>query len=400
MAIMTDGTLPARGGSAPKVAFFNDPKTRSLIFQTLALALLVFILFTAVNNAVTNLRNQNIAGGFGFLNQTAGFGISQTPIAWEESMSYGRAYLIGLLNTLLVAVVGIFFATLLGFIVGVARLSPNWVIAKIAYWYVEIIRNLPLLFQILFWYLAVLAAMPTPRNSYSLFGLLFANQRGITVPRPVFETGAGLIGIALIVGLVAAFAVRHWARKRQEATGEQFPVVATMTGLILGLPILAYLVSGMPISFDHPQQGRFNLTGGMTLIPEFVALTVALVAYTAAFIGEIVRAGIQAVSHGQTEAGRSLGLPEGRILNLIVIPQALRVIIPPLTSQYLNLTKNSSLAVGIGYPDVVSVGGTILNQTGQAIEVIAMWMGCYLTISIATSIFMNWYNRRIALVER
>ncbi len=397
---MTDGTLPARGTSAPKVAFFNDPKTRSLIFQGLALALLVFVIFTAVSNAVTNLRNQNIAGGFGFLDQTAGFGISQALIPWAEAMSYGRAFLVGLLNTLLVAVVGIFLATILGFIVGVARLSPNWVIAKIAYWYVEIIRNLPLLFQILFWYLAVLAAMPTPRNSHSLFGLFFANQRGITAPKPIFEPGAGYIGVALILGVIAAFAVRSWARRRQAETGEQFPVVASMIGLIVGLPVLAYFVAGMPISFDYAQQGRFNLSGGMTLIPEFVALTVALVAYTAAFIGEIVRAGIQAVSHGQTEAGRSLGLPEGRILSLIVVPQALRVIIPPLTSQYLNLTKNSSLAVGIGYPDMVSVGGTILNQTGQAIEIIAMWMGCYLTISIVTSIFMNWYNQRIALVER
>lgn len=397
---MTDGTLPARGTSAPKVAFFNDPKTRSLIFQGLALALLVFVIFTAVSNAVTNLRNQNIAGGFGFLDQTAGFGISQALIPWAEAMSYGRAFLVGLLNTLLVAVVGIFLATILGFIVGVARLSPNWVIAKIAYWYVEIIRNLPLLFQILFWYLAVLAAMPTPRNSHSLFGLFFANQRGITAPKPIFEPGAGYIGVALILGVIAAFAVRSWARRRQAETGEQFPVAASMIGLIVGLPVLAYFVAGMPISFDYAQQGRFNLSGGMTLIPEFVALTVALVAYTAAFIGEIVRAGIQAVSHGQTEAGRSLGLPEGRILSLIVVPQALRVIIPPLTSQYLNLTKNSSLAVGIGYPDMVSVGGTILNQTGQAIEIIAMWMGCYLTISIVTSIFMNWYNQRIALVER
>ena len=397
---MTDGTLPARGGSAPKVAFFNDPKVRSLIFQGLALALLVFVIYSAASNAVTNLTNQRIAGGFGFLDKTAGFGISQTLIPWAESMSYGRAFVIGLLNTLLVAVVGIFFATILGFIVGVARLSPNWVISKIAYWYVEIIRNLPLLFQILFWYLAVLAAMPTPRNSYSLFGLFFANQRGITVPKPVFEAGSGVIGIALIVGIIAAFVVRHWARKRQAETGQQFPVFVTMSGLILGLPILAYLAAGMPVSFDYTQQGRFNLAGGMTLIPEFVALTLALVAYTAAFIGEIVRAGIQAVSHGQTEAGRSLGLAEGRILNLIVIPQALRVIIPPLTSQYLNLTKNSSLAVGIGYPDMVSVGGTILNQTGQAMEIIGMWMACYLTISIVTSIFMNWYNSRIALVER
>ncbi|QCI68829.1 amino acid ABC transporter permease [Phreatobacter stygius] len=397
---MTDGTLPARGVSAPKVAFFNNPKIRGTIFQAIALGLLIFLAYRGISNAVTNLTNQRIAAGFGFLDNTAGFGISQTLIPWNEAMSYGRAFVVGLLNTLLVAVVGVFLATILGFIVGVARLSRNWVIAKIAYWYVEIIRNLPLLFQILFWYLAVLATMPAPRDSISLFGELFINQRGITMPKPLFQPGAGWIGIGLIVGIVVAFAVRHWAHKRQDATGEQFPVVPTMWGLIIGLPLLAYLATGMPVSFDHPVQGRFNLQGGMTIIPEFVALLIALVAYTAAFIGEIVRAGIQAVSHGQTEAGRSLGLQEGRILNLIVIPQALRVIIPPLTSQYLNLAKNSSLAVGIGYPDMVSVGGTILNQTGQAIEIIAMWMGCYLTISIITSLFMNWYNRRIALVER
>ena len=220
------------------------------------------------------------------------------------------------------------------------------------------------------------------------------------MPKPMFGDAAVGILIALIVGVIAAFVVRSWAYKRQAETGQQFPVALTMWGLILGLPIIAYFLTGMPISFEYPTKGRFNLSGGTTVIPEFIALVIALVAYTAAFIGEIVRAGIQAVSHGQTEAGRSLGLSEGRILNLIVIPQAMRVIIPPLTSQYLNLTKNSSLAVGIGYPDMVSVGGTILNQTGQAIEIIAMWMGCYLTVSIITSIFMNWYNQRIALVER
>lgn len=397
---MTDGTLPARGVSAPKAAFFNNPKIRGTIFQAIALGLLVFLAYKGISNAVTNLTNQRIASGFGFLENTAGFGISQALIPWNEAMSYGRAFVVGLLNTLLLAAVGILFATLLGFVVGVARLSPNWVVAKIAYWYVEIIRNLPLLFQILFWYLAVLAVMPEPRNSLSLFGEIFVNRRGVTLPKPVFADGAGAIGIALIVGVVAALVLRSWAHKRQDATGAQFPTVPAMWGLILGLPFIAYVATGMPVSFDHPVQGRFNLQGGMTVNPEFVALLVALVAYTAAFIAEIVRAGIQAVSHGQTEAGRSLGLAEGRILNLIVIPQALRVIIPPMTSQYLNLTKNSSLAVAIGYPDVVSVGGTILNQTGQAIEIIAMWMACYLTISIVTSLFMNWYNRRIALVER
>lgn len=397
---MTDGTLPAGERPARKVAFFNDPKVRSLIFQGLALALLVFVIVTAITNAVTNLTNQRIAAGFGFLDQTAGFGISQALIPWVESMSYGRAFLIGLLNTLLVAGIGIVCATFLGFVVGVARLSPNWVISKIAYWYVEIIRNLPLLFQIVFWYLTMLAVLPAPRDSYSLFGLFFANQRGVFLPKPVFEAGSAMIGIALVIGVVAAVVVRIWARRRQAATGQQFPVTATTAALIIGLPLLAYLIAGRPISFELPQQSRFNLTGGLSVIPEFVALLIALTAYTAAFIGEIVRAGIQAVSHGQTEAGRSLGLAEGRILNLIVIPQALRVIIPPLTSQYLNLAKNSSLAVAIGYPDMVSVGGTILNQTGQAIEIIAMWMVCYLTISIITSLFMNWYNTRIALVER
>jgi general L-amino acid transport system permease protein len=397
---MTDGTLPAQGGTAPKVAFFNDPKIRGYIFQALALALLVYVVFSAVNNAITNLTNQRIAAGFAFLGSTAGFGISQALIPWGEAMSYGRAFVVGLLNTLLVAVVGVVLATFLGFIVGVARLSPNWVISKIAYWYVEVIRNLPLLFQILFWYLAVLAAMPGPRDAYSVFGTFFASNRGLTMPKPVFGDAAIGILIAFVVAVVAAFVVRAWARKRQAETGQQFPVVLTMWGLIIGLPLIAYFVTGMPIGFEYPTKGRFNLSGGTTVIPEFIALVIALVAYTAAFIGEIVRAGIQAVSHGQTEAGRSLGLSEGRILSLIVIPQAMRVIIPPLTSQYLNLTKNSSLAVGIGYPDMVSVGGTILNQTGQAIEIIAMWMGCYLTVSIITSIFMNWYNQRIALVER
>jgi general L-amino acid transport system permease protein len=397
---MTDGTLPAQGGTAPKVAFFNDPKIRGYIFQCVALAILVFMIYSAVSNAVTNLTNQRIAAGFGFLDNTAGFGISQTLIPWGEAMSYGRAFVVGLLNTLLVAVVGVVLATFLGFAVGIARLSPNWVISKIAYWYVEVIRNLPLLFQILFWYLAVLATMPGPRDAYSIFGNFYASNRGLTMPKPLFADAAIGIVIALVVAVIAALAVRSWAYKRQAATGQQFPVVLTMWGLILCLPIIAYFVTGMPISFEYPTKGRFNLSGGTTVIPEFIALVIALVAYTAAFIGEIVRAGIQAVSHGQTEAGRSLGLSEGRILNLIVIPQAMRVIIPPLTSQYLNLTKNSSLAVGIGYPDMVSVGGTILNQTGQAIEIIAMWMGCYLTVSIVTSIFMNWYNQRIALVER
>ncbi|MGD9894523.1 MAG: amino acid ABC transporter permease, partial [Dehalococcoidia bacterium] len=342
----------------------------------------------------------NIAGGFGFLDVTAGFGIISTLIPYSETSSYGRALVVGLLNTLLVAGMGVVLATILGTVVGIARLSNNWVISKIATVYVEILRNIPLLLQIFFWYFAVLRTVPNPRNSIEIPGSIFLNNRGLFAPRPVFESGSGIIGIAALVAIVAWFAIGSWARKRQEATGEQFPVFLTGLGLLIGLPLLAFLVSGMPVSLEFPELKGFNFIGGMKITPEFVGLLLALTAYTAAFIAEIVRAGILAVSHGQTEASHALGLRQGQNLRLVVIPQALRVIIPPLTSQYLNLTKNSSLAVAIAYPDLVSVGGTVLNQTGQAVEVIAIWMAVYLSISLVTSAFMNWYNARIALIER
>jgi general L-amino acid transport system permease protein len=310
-------------------------------------------------------------------------------------------FLVGLLNTLLVAGLGILFATPLGFLIGIARLSRNWLIARLGTAYVEMIRNLPLLFQIFFWYLAVLSTLPPPRQSLSLLGLFYLSNRGIVVPEPVLAPGAGLVGIVFLAGIIATIALRIWARRRQEATGRQFPVFLTGIGLIVGLPALAMAALRFPISFQLPQLRGFNFVGGMRTIPEFAALLIALVTYTAAFIAEIVRAGILAVSHGQTEAAYSLGLRPGQTLRLIIVPQALRVIIPPLTGQYLNLTKNSTLAVAIGYPDLFAVfAGTTLNQTGQAIEIIAITMGVYLAISLITSAFMNWYNARMRLVER
>jgi general L-amino acid transport system permease protein len=383
-----------------KVPFYNDPKIRGYLYQVVLLAFVAFLAYEFVMNARENLQAQRIATGFGFLDNTAGFGISQTLVPYSEASSYGRVFLVGLLNTLIIAFIGVIFATLLGFIVGIARLSKNKLVAALASTYVELIRNLPLLFQILFWYLAVLGALPGPRQSISLFDEVFLNNRGIIMPRPVFAEGSWIILAALAAGLAGWLFLRSWARKRQAATGEQFPIGWSALGLIVVLPLLVTFIGGF-VTFDEPALRGFNFQGGMRIIPEFVALLLALVTYTAGFIAEIVRAGILAVSHGQTEAAHSLGLKNGPTLRLVVIPQAMRVIIPPLTSQYLNLTKNSSLAVGIGYPDLVAVfAGTTLNQTGQAIEIIAMTMACYLTISLITSGFMNWYNARTRLVER
>ncbi len=386
----------------------NDPKVRGIFYQVVLLAVLVFVVWQIIQNTIANLERQNIASGMEFLGNTAGFGIIQSLIGYSEVSSYGRALVVGMFNTILVAIVGVIFATILGFIIGIARLSNNWVISKIAYCYVEIVRNLPLLLQIFFWYFAVLRAVPDKRSKWSLFDTFHLNIAGLRAPKPILESGSTLIGIALVIGIIATIIVKSWAKKRQEATGEQFPVFWTAVGLILGLPIVVYLVTGMPISFEHPvfvdtgprlRQG-FQLGIGLNIIPEFLALLAALTIYTAAFIAEIVRAGIQAVSHGQTEAAHALGIRQGPTLRLVIIPQAMRVIIPPLTSQYLNLTKNSSLAVAIAYPDLVSVGGTVLNQTGQAVEIIGIWMLIYLSLSLLTSAFMNWYNQRMALVER
>lgn len=393
--------LPAPPRPAP-VVFYNDPKVRSIAYQLVLCAVVAFLVYGATRNAIDNLERAHIASGFGFWNNTAGFDISQTLIEYSARAStYGRAFWVGLLNTLLVAGIGIVFATIIGFVVGISRLSRNWLLAKAAGGYVEIIRNLPLLLQLLFWYNAVLKALPDIRESIAIPGGAILNNRGFFLPVPIFKNGFGFVGIALLAGAVAAIAFYVWARKRQERTGQQAPVFWLTLLLVIGLPLAVFALAGFPLGFEFPQAGRFNITGGIEVLPEFAALLFGLSIYTAAFIAEVVRAGILAVSRGQTEAAYSLGLKQGPTLRLIVVPQAMRVIIPPLTSQYLNLTKNSSLAVAIGYPDLVQVfTGTVLNQTGQAVEVVAITMLVYLIISLVTSLLMNIYNSRMALVER
>jgi general L-amino acid transport system permease protein len=390
-------------GSAPaSPAWWRDARVRAIAYQILTLLGVVLFFGYIVNNTIENLDRQGIASGFDFLDKPAGFGIPQTLIDYSITSPNSRVFWIGLLNTMLVAGIGIALATVLGFVIGLARLSSNWLVAKLATVYIEVIRNVPLLLQILFWYFAVLQALPQPRDSIAfLGGLFFLNNRGFYSPQPVFEDGFGWVALAFLVGLAAAMGIGRWARRRREATGQPFPTLSVGLGLVVGLPLLAFLVTGMPLAFEHAEMGRFKLQGGLVMLPELVALVLALSIYTASFIAETVRAGILAVSHGQIEAAHALGLKHGQTLRLVVIPQALRVIIPPLTSQYLNLTKNSSLAVAIGYPDFVNVfTGIVLNQTGQAVEVIAITMAVYLTLSLLTSAFMNWYNRRMALVER
>ena len=401
MVHQNTGGVGAGQAGPPRVAFWNDPEKRGWIFQAVLFIAIAYFAYSAFDNAVENLRKQKIASGFGFWNTVAGFDIGQRLIEYTNTSSYGRAFWVGLFNTLLVAVIGIFFATLLGFLIGISRLSKNWLVNKLATIYVELIRNTPLLLQLLFWYNAVLKALPEVRDSAKLPGGSFLNNRGLFIPDPVPGDNFQLVVFALLAGIIGFFAFRYWAKQRQAKTGQQAPLVKAALGLIVGLPLVVYFVVGQPLSFVYPELGRFNLRGGVQIFPEFVALTLGLVIYTAAFIGEAVRAGIQAVSKGQSEAAYALGLRPGPTLDLVVIPQAMRVIIPPLTSNYLNLTKNSSLAVAIGYPDLVQVfTGTVLNQTGQAVEVVAITMAVYLSISLSTSMFMNWYNARKALVER
>jgi len=378
-----------------------DPKVRGWMAQIAALALLFWLGGWLVHNAVVNLQARGIASGFGFLTDPAGFGILQTLIPYQESDPYWRVFLIGLLNTLLISVLGIVTATLLGFLIGIARLAKNALVAGLAALYIETFRNIPPLLQIFFWYFAVLRAMPGPRQSLSWGDAFFLNIRGLYMPRPLVAEGIAPWTIALTIAVALWLLLAHWAKRRQEATGEPFPVFPVGLLLVILLPALAILFWGAPFRWEIPQLVGFNFVGGWVLIPELLALWVALSIYTAAFIAEIVRAGILAVPHGQKEAAMALGLSTRQQLRLVILPQAMRVIIPPLTSQYLNLTKNSSLAAAIGYPDLVGLfAGTVLNQTGQAIETIAMAMTVYLAISLTISLFMNWYNKHKTLVER
>ena len=364
--------------------------------QILFVALLGWIAYDIVANVRSNLETQRIAAGFGFLTNNAGFDVNQSLIPYSQSDTYARVFVVGLLNTLLVAVIGIFFATVIGFLVALGRLSPNWLLARISGGYVELLRNIPLLFQILFWYLAVLGTLPPPRQSVSLFGAIFLSNRGLVVPTPIPQPGWEPVAIALLIAIAASLLFRFYARRQLFQTGRVVTIWPYVVGLLIGLPLVAWLIFGAPVSFEIPQLKGFNFAGGSRIIPELVALTLALSTYTGAFIAEVVRSGILSVHKGQMEAGASLGLTRGATLRLIVVPQAMRVILPPLTNQYLNLTKNSSLAVAIGYPDLVSVfAGTSLNQTGQAIEIIGITMGVYLLISLVTSAVMSFYNWRI-----
>jgi len=369
---------------------------KGFALQVVFVAALVWIGYEIVANARANLEAQRITSGFGFLDHTAGFDVSQNLIPYTGSDTYTRVFFVGLLNTLLVSVIGIFFATLIGFLVALGRLSPNWLLSRISGGYVEAIRNVPLLFQILFWYLAVLGALPNPRQSVSLFGSFFLSNRGLVVPKPIGSPGFEPFVLAVLVAIIVAVGLWRFARRQLFDSGRLIRIWPYVLGLVIGLPLLSALIFGAPVTFEVPVLKGFNFSGGSRVIPEFVALTLALSTYTAAFIAEIVRAGILSVHKGQMEAGSSLGLHRGEVLRLIVIPQAMRVILPPLTNQYLNLTKNSSLAVGIGYPDLVSVfAGTTLSQTGQAIEIIGITMGVYLLISLVTSAIMSFYGWRI-----
>ncbi|MFM2318137.1 MAG: ral L-amino acid transporter permease [Pseudomonadota bacterium] len=391
----TISTLPS------KPSFWNDPQKRALVFQILLVIGIGLLLWFIFSNTLHNLDKRGIKTGFDFLDRPAGFGITQSLIPYTEASTFGRTFLVGLLNTLLVAGLGIIFATILGFTVGVARLSKNWLISRIALVFIETIRNIPPLLQILFWYRAILPLLPGPKDSISLAELFYLHKRGFTVPSPLFEPAFIWTFWAFIAALILAFIMGRWAKARREKTGEQFPVFWTALGVIIGLPLITFFFTGSPLNWDIPALSGFNFRGGLTVIPELTALLLALSIYTAAFIAEIVRSGIQSVSKGQSEAAASLGLRPNRTLQLVIVPQAMRVIIPQLTSQYLNLTKNTSLGVAIGYPDLVNVfAGTTLNQTGQAVEIIFMTMLVYLVISLIISMFMNWYNKRMALVER
>lgn len=397
-ASVEDKTAPASGGLK---RFVYNPTVRAAFFQLLLLCSVGFVIYTAITNALGNLEQRGISTGFDFLGQTAGFGIGMSLIPYDETHTYGATFIVGLLNTALVAGLGIALATVLGFIIGVARLSKNWLLSRVAAVYIEVFRNLPLLLQILFWYTVVLQALPSPRNSLSLVDAVFLNVRGLFLPALETYPGAGWVGLSVLVSLIGAIAIHRFKHRRQQQTGQLIPAWRLSALVMVVLPLATFFLAGKPLDVEYPELKGFNFRGGIDVMPELFALLIALSIYTAAFIAEIVRSGIMSVSKGQTEAANALGLPSGKVLKLVVIPQAMRVIIPPLTSQYLNLVKNSSLAMAIGYPDLVSVfAGTTLNQTGQAIEIIAMTMAVYLTFSLVTSLLMNIYNRKMALVER
>ncbi|MCP4671321.1 MAG: amino acid ABC transporter permease [Desulfobacula sp.] len=386
--------------NSENISFWYDPDKRSIMYQVGAACLFVFVAWYLVSNTMTNLEKQSIATGFGFLNNEAAFEIGESIIEYSAADRYARALWVGFLNTLLVSFIGIVLTVILGTFLGVARLSKNWLINKCAAGYIELFQDIPILLQLFFWYAFFYEMLPSPRDAVNPFAGLFLCNRGLIFGIPQAHPVYKYIAIAVIVAVIIVVLIKKWAKKRQDLTGKAFPVLYTSIALILGLPFVCWLIGGAPTEMSVPILKGFNFIGGMSISPEFAALLLGLVLYTAAFVAEVVRAGIQSVSKGQTEAAMAIGLKPGRVLNLIILPQALRVIIPPLTSQMLNLTKNSSLAVAIGYPDFVSVAGTAINQTGQAIEGVMLIMIVYLIFSLSTSVFMNWYNKKMAIVER
>jgi general L-amino acid transport system permease protein len=399
---MADGRL-VQARAAPKRRLrlsWSDPRFRAIAWQVVIVGIVGVIAWYLISNTSANLAARHIATGFGFLDRVAGIPIGESVLPYNPSVNtYGRALLIGVLNTLEVSLIGIVLATILGTLIGIGRLSRNWLLAKLTAFYVETLRDIPLLLQLLVWY-TVLQGLPGPKQALSLGGVAFLSNRGIKLPVLDWQPAHTAALVAFVVGLIGTALWARHAHTRQDATGVRPRGWPVALALLLGLPLLAWAVLGAPFDVEFPALRGFNFQGGLTLSPEFFALLIGLVVYTASYIAEIVRAGIQAIPRGQAEAAEALGLSHGQVLRLVILPQALRIIIPPMTSQYLNLTKNSSLAVAIGFQDIVSIANTTLNQTGQAIEGIATIMAVYLTISLTISLLMNWYNARIALVER
>jgi general L-amino acid transport system permease protein len=383
-----------------KVPFWLDPKKRAILFQILTVCTVGLIAWYLVSNTLYNLQKQSIATGFSFLQKEASFEIGESVIPYSAASSYARALLVGTLNTIKVAFVGIVITILMGTILGVARLSTNWLVSKLAAIYIEFMQDIPILLQLFFWYAIFYETMPSPREAICPGAGIYLCNRGAAFTIPEAHLAHLYMLLVFLLGCVLVYFMRRWAKKRQENTGRYFPVFRVSLAILIGFPLIVWLAFGAPMQLDAPKLVGFNFIGGLTVSPEFIALLMGLVLYTAAFVAEVVRAGIQSVSKGQKEAAMSIGLRPTLVLNLVILPQALRVIVPPLTSQMLNLTKNSSLAVAIGYPDFVSVANTTINQTGQSIEGVALIMAVYLTFSLSTSAFMNWYNKRVALVER
>lgn len=383
-----------------KVPLWFNPKVRGIFFQLFTFCIVGLLAYYLISNTLINLEKQKIATGFSFLQKESSFEIGESLISYSAASTYARALLVGALNTIKVAFIGIVITILLGTIVGVARLSTNWLVSKLAAIYIEVMQDIPILLQLFFWYAIFYETMPSPEQALNPGAGIFLSNRGVAFTIPEVHPAHQYMLLTFLIGCAIVYIIRRWAKKRQEKTGQFFPTFRVGIAILLGLPFITWLAFGTPLKMDAPKFVGFNFQGGLMVSPEFIALLMGLILYTTAFVAEVVRAGIQSVSKGQKEAAMSIGLRPTLVLNLVILPQALRVIVPPLTSQMLNLTKNSSLAVAIGYPDFVSVANTTINQTGQSIEGVALIMLVYLFFSLSTSVFMNWYNKRVALVER